>query len=207
MSIVHLLRHGEVFNPDKVLYGRLPGYRLSDRGVEQAELAARHLAGRDITVLMCSPLERARQTAAPLADALNLAPVVDERLIEAGSRLEGRRVAGGRGILRDPGVWPYLLNPFRPSWGEPYRAVAERMIAAVRDAAQAAEGHEAVCVTHQLPIVAVRRLVEGQHLWHDPRHRQCALASVTSLTLEGEQVVDVAYAEPAGATYGAAPGA
>ncbi len=206
-AVVHLVRHGEVFNPDHVLYGRLPGYRLSDLGVEQARRTAEHLRGRDVTVLRTSPLERARQTGEPIAEVLGLTPDVDDRLIEAGNRLEGRRIAGGVGILREPRVWPYLVNPLRPSWGEPYRDIADRVLAAVRDAADAADGHEAVLVSHQLPIVAVRRLVEGQRLWHDPRHRQCALASVTSLTVEGRDVVDVAYAEPAGSTPGAVPGA
>lgn len=207
-STVHLLRHGEVHNPDRILYGRLPGYRLSYRGLDQAVHAAEYLAQFDVAYLVSSPLKRAEQTAAPLAAALDLPVATDERLIEAANVFEGRAVAGGRGLLRDPRNLRYLTNPFRPSWGEPYLQIAQRVFAAVLSARDRAGGRDAVCITHQLPIVAVRRHVEGQRLAHDPRARECALGSVTSLTLVGDVVVRVRYAEPAGATpAGAVPGA
>jgi broad specificity phosphatase PhoE len=206
--VVHLLRHGEVYNPDRVLYGRLPGFRLSDRGIEQAEQAAEYLAERDIGYLVASPLERAQQTARPLATKLGLEIATDDRLIEAENFLAGKQVAGGRGLFGDPSNWKYFRNPWRPSWGEPYAAIAERVLAAVRAARDADDGREAVCVTHQLPIVAARRYVQGQRLAHDPRKRQCALASVTSFTFVDDVVVRVEYAEPAGATpQGAVAGA
>ncbi|TAM86729.1 MAG: histidine phosphatase family protein [Jatrophihabitans sp.] len=207
MVTVHLLRHGEVFNPTHVLYGRLPGFRLSELGERQAQAAADYLARRPVRYLACSPLERARQTARPLAEALGLEVAVDERLIEAANHLEGHPVAGGQGLMRHPELFKYYRNPFRPSWGEPYAQVAARVLAAARAAREAAaalgDGAEAVCVSHQLPIVAARRLVEGRRLFHDPRRRQCALASVTSFTFDGDgaraRVVRLAYAEPAAA--------
>ena len=210
-AVVHLVRHGEVHNPDKVLYGRLPGYRLSDRGEAQAVLAAEYLAGRDVGYLVSSPLERARQTAEPIGAVLGLTPDVDAGLIEAANSFEGRRIAGGNGLAElvgNPRNWPYFRNPLRPSWGEPYEEIAARVLAAVLRARDRAEGREAVCVSHQLPIVAVRRHVEGLRLAHDPRKRECALASVTSLHFVGDVVVRVDYAEPAGATSpDAVPGA
>ncbi len=196
---VHLLRHGEVDNPGRVLYGRLPGFRLSELGARQAEAAAKWLAGRDVGYLVSSPLDRAQQTAAPLAAALGLDVATDERLIEAANYLEGRKVAGGKGLFTDPGNWKYFRNPFRPSWGEPYVEVADRVLAAARAARDHAGAREAVCVTHQLPIVCARRRARGQRLFHDPRHRQCSLASVTSLTFDGDDIVRVDYAEPAAA--------
>jgi broad specificity phosphatase PhoE len=199
-TIVHLLRHGEVHNPDKVLYGRLPGYRLSAAGEGMAATAAKWFLDKDVTYLVSSPLERALQTAAPIAEALSLPVAVDERLIEAGNAFEGLRVGAGEGVLRAPRHWWKLRNPFRPSWGEPYVEIAARMLRAVEVARDAARGHEAVLVSHQLPIWALRLHVEGRRYAHDPRRRQCGLASVTSLTYEGERIVDVAYAEPAGAT-------
>ncbi len=206
--IVHLLRHGEVYNPDGVLYERLPGFALSARGIEQAEQAAEYLAERDIGYLVASPLERAQQTAQPLATKLGLEIATDERLIEAENFLTGKQVVGGRGLFTDPSNWKYFRNPWRPSWGEPYAAIAERVLAAARAARDAGDGREAVCVTHQLPIVAARRYVQGQRLAHDPRKRQCALASVTSFTFVDDVVVRVEYAEPAGATpQGAVAGA
>ncbi|HEY1643282.1 MAG TPA: histidine phosphatase family protein [Streptosporangiaceae bacterium] len=197
-AIVHLVRHGEVDNPAGVIYGRIPGYHLSADGRLMAKAAADFLAGRDVTVLRCSPLDRAVETAAPIAAELGLEAGIDDRLIEPANHFEGLRFGVGDGSLRQPRHWRYLWNPFRPSWGEPYAEVAARMLAAAADAARAADGHEAVCVSHQLPIWATRLAAEGRRLWHDPRRRQCALGSVTSLTFAGGRVIGVSYAQPSG---------
>jgi broad specificity phosphatase PhoE len=194
---VHLLRHGEVDNPDRVLYGRLPGFKLSELGERQAKAAAEWLSRFDIGHLVASPLQRAQQTAEPIAAATGLAINTDARLIEADNHLQGRQVAGGKGLFTDPANWKYFRNPVRPSWGEPYAQVAERMLAAARAARDSVAGRDAVCVSHQLPIVCLRRRVLGQRLFHDPRRRHCALASVTSFTFEGDEIVGVDYHEPA----------
>jgi broad specificity phosphatase PhoE len=199
-TIVHLLRHGEVYNPNGILYGRLPGYRLSDTGQRQALTVAEFLAGNDIVHVVASPLERARQTAAPIADSHRLELATDDRLIESANAFEGQRVSVGDGALRSPRNWPLLRNPFRPSWGEPYLKVAHRMLGAVHRARAAAAGHEAVCVSHQLPVWTVRRFLEAKRLWHDPRKRQCSLASLTSLEFDDERLVAIRYSEPAGAS-------
>ena len=199
METVHLLRHGEVYNPDGVLYGRLPGFRLSDLGIAQAGLAAKFLAQREIGYLVASPLERAQQTATPIAELTGLGIATDDDLIEAANFLEGRNVAGGKGLFRDPSNWKYFRNPVRPSWGESYTEIAARVLraASAARAQVAGTGKDAVCVSHQLPIVAARRSAEGLRLFHDPRKRQCNLASITSLTFDGETVVRVDYSEPA----------
>jgi broad specificity phosphatase PhoE len=208
LTVVHLLRHGEVHNPAKILYGRLPGYRLSTTGEAMALAAAEWFTGKDVTHLVSSPLERAQQTAQPLAKALGLPVTIDERLIEAGNAFEGLRVGVGDGVLRAPQHWWKLRNPFRPSWGEPYVEIAARMLAAVEAARDAARGNEAVLVSHQLPIWTLRLHVEGRRYAHDPRRRQCGLASVTSLTYDGDRFAGLSYAEPAGATDpDAVPGA
>jgi broad specificity phosphatase PhoE len=207
-TVVHLLRHGEVHNPGKVLYGRLPGFRLSTTGEAMASAAAEWFVGKDVTHLVSSPLERAQQTAAPIAEALSLPVRLDDRLIEAGNAFEGMVVAGSAGVFGAPRNWWKLRNPFRPSWGEPYVEIAARMLAAVEAARDAARGHEAVLVSHQLPIWAVRLHAEGRRYPHDPRRRRCGLASVTSVTYDGDRVGGVSYAEPAGATDpDAVPGA
>jgi len=207
-TLVHLLRHGEVHNPGKVLYGRLPDFHLSPAGSEMAEKVAAHLGGRDILRLVSSPLERAQETAAPIAAALDLEVAIDNRLIEAGNLFEGMTVGVGDGALRAPRHWAKLRNPFRPSWGEPYSEIAARMLAAVHSARDAARGHETVCVSHQLPIWTLRCHLQKRRLWHDPRRRQCGLASLTTLSFEGDELVGVEYAEPAGPTAVAAvPGA
>jgi broad specificity phosphatase PhoE len=195
-TIVHLVRHGEVENPRGVLYGRLPGYHLSSAGQQMAKAAADWLAGRDVRLLMTSPMERAQETAEPIAAEFGLTPEIDDRLIEAWNHFEGKTFGVGDGSLRQPRHWPHLVNPLRPSWGEPYRELADRMLAAAADAARAAAGHEAVCVSHQLPIWTARRAAEHRRLWHHPGRRQCALGSVTSLTYVGGKVTAVSYTEP-----------
>jgi broad specificity phosphatase PhoE len=197
-TTIHLLRHGEVHNPTKVLYGRLPGFRLSDRGLEQAEVAARFLSGRDVVAVIASPLERAQQTAAPVAAAFGLEIQTDPRIIESANQFEGGVVEPGPGILRHPEHWSKLRNPFKPSWGEPYEKVAARVLAAVADARAAVRGHEAVLVSHQLPVFVTRRAAEGRPMWHRPDRRQCALASVTSLVYNGDVLEYVRYCEPNG---------
>src|SRR5690242_2284903 len=197
ITVVHLMRHGEVANPDGVLYGRLPGYHLSELGRQMADRVAEHLSTRDVTHVVASPLERAQETATPIAKAHGLDLATDGRLIEADNVFQGKAFGVGDGALRRPENWRHLTNPFRPSWGEPYAAQAERMLAALRAARDAARGHEAVCVSHQLPIWVVRGFVEGRRLWHDPRRRQCTLASLTSFTFEGDEIVAVGYSEPA----------
>ncbi|MEU4364807.1 histidine phosphatase family protein [Promicromonospora sp. NPDC023987] len=205
-TTVHLLRHGEVYNPDGVLYGRLPGYRLSDRGQAMAKIVADHLtnSGRDVVRVVASPLQRAQETAAPLVQSFGLELATDDRIIEASNRFEGLPVADGGGALKSPRNWPYMWNPFRPSWGEPYTHQVERMRKAIEDARRAAEGHEIVLVSHQLPVWLTRRSLEGGQLWHDPRSRQCNLASLTSLSFEDDRFVGLHYTEPAAELY---PGA
>jgi len=196
-TVVHLLRHGEVDNPHGIIYGRLPGYHLSANGRAMAEAAADYFAERAVVALYCSPLERAQETAAPIAGRLGLPVVTDDRLIESWNHFEGLKFAVGDGALRNPAYWPRLLNPFRPSWGEPYGDVAARMRAVMETAREAAAGREAVCVTHQLPIWVTRRAAEGRRLWHNPAMRECALGSVTSFTYSGDQLAGVAYTVPA----------
>ncbi len=196
-TTVHLLRHGEVDNPKGILYGRLPGYHLSELGVQMAERVAKTVSGRDITYLVASPLERAQETAKPAAETLGLEIVTDERVLESENVFEGQRFGVGDGSLRKPSAWKYLYNPWRPSWGEPYKDVVVRMLAAMHDAREEAAGHEAMIVSHQLPIWIVRSFVEGRRLFHDPRKRECSLASLTSFNYTDDRITSVAYSEPA----------
>jgi broad specificity phosphatase PhoE len=144
-----------------------------------------------------SPLERALETAVPLTERFGLAVQQDQRLIESANVFEGKRVSVGDGALRNPANWWSLRNPVAPSWGESYRLIADRMHAALLATRAAAEGHEAICVSHQLPIWTLRLYCERRRLWHDPRRRQCALASVTSFRFDGDRLVGIGYAEPA----------
>ncbi|MDY6808592.1 MAG: histidine phosphatase family protein [Actinomycetota bacterium] len=206
-TIVHMMRHGEVHNPEGILYGRLPGFRLSDSGRAQANKVADALADHDVTAVFASPLQRAQETATPIAGAHGLEIITNDELIEADNVFEGLKVSVGDGALSKPRHWPKMRDPFTPSWGEPYIQLAHRMLAAANKARDAARGHEAVCVSHQLPVYTLRRFLEGQRLWHDPRRRQCSLASLTSLIYEDDALVDIIYSEPVGASDPLATGA
>lgn len=199
-TTVHVMRHGEVHNPEKVLYGRLPGYHLSERGQAQARAAADWLAERDVIYVVASPLERAQETAAPIAGRHGLPIATDEELIESWNMFEGERVAPGDGALRDPRNWPRLRNPAKPSWGEPYDEVAARMTAAMHRAREKAAGHEAVCVSHQLPVETLRRAMTGRKLAHLPlpHSRLCNLSSITSFTFDDDKLIRWGYTEPWG---------
>lgn len=209
-TTVHLMRHGEVHNPTGVLYGRLDGFRLSDRGQEMARRVADHLSGqwsepgagtppqrRDVVHVVASPLQRAQETAAPIAAAFGVPVATDARLIEAANHFEGLTFGVGDGSLRRPAHWRHLWNPLRPSWGEAYREQVARMLAGIAAARDAAAGHEAVVVSHQLPIWVTRSALEGRRLWHDPRRRECSVASLTSLHWDDDRFVGLTYSEPA----------
>ena len=206
-TTVHVLRHGEVHNPGKILYGRLPDFHLSELGRQMAKADAQALADRDVTHVVASPLERAQETAEPIAAQFGLEIATDRRLIESSNYFEGKKVSVGDGAFTNPRNWWVLRDPITPSWGEAYLVIAQRMFAAVQAARVAAEGHEAVCVSHQLPIWTLRRYVERKRLWHDPRRRQCGLASLTSFRFVGSKVVGIDYSEPAAHLVALSPGA
>lgn len=197
-TVVHLLRHGEVDNPTGVVYGRLPGFHLSALGTQMAHRVADYLSDFDIVQVRCSPMERAQETAAPVAETLGLPITVDRRVTEGENYLEGNTFdAGSRSAFRNPRNWPLFRNPWRPSWGEPYAEIAARMRAAIHQAAADADGRDALIVSHQLPIWIARLDAEGRRFPHDPRKRECTLASLTSFTLVDDRITSVNYSEPA----------
>ena len=195
---IHFVRHGEVHNPEKILYGLQPGWRLSDRGQQMAIEVAKWSEALDLGAIYSSPLQRAQETVAPIVAKHNLSLITDKNLIEARNIFEGQKFELGNGVLRHPKAWRYLWNPFRPSWGEPYDELIARMLKALFSARDLANGKDAICVSHQLPIWILRSAVEGRRLLHDPRKRECSLASVTSFEVDNEGMISsVTYTEPA----------
>jgi broad specificity phosphatase PhoE len=192
-TLIHLVRHGEVHNPRGILYGRLPGYHLSSLGYRMAEAAAAELDGHHVSALYASPLLRAQESAKPWSERFDVDIVTDDRLIEPFNRFEGERFEFGPAVLTKPRVWRWVINPWKPSWGEPYTSVANRMLEAIEDAWTAADGGEVVMVSHQMPIVMVQRSVAGEKLFHDPRKRRCSLSSITTLQKQGDRFVEVGY--------------
>lgn len=196
-NLIHLVRHGEVHNPQGVLYGRIPGYHLSELGHKMAEVAAESLEGHPITALYASPLQRAQESAQPWSDRFGLDIVTEDRIIEPTNKFEGKTFEFGPQVLLRPQSWPWVVNPWLPSWGEPFASVADRMLAAIEDAWSNADGGEVVMVSHQMPIVMVQRYVSGRRLPHDPRKRRCSLSSITTLERRDDVFVEVGYSEPA----------
>jgi broad specificity phosphatase PhoE len=195
---IHFVRHGEVHNPEKILYGLQPGWRLSDRGNEMAVVIGEWSANLDLGAIHSSPLQRAQETVAPIIAKHKLSLTTDKNLIEASNIFEGKKFELGSGVLRHPSSWRYLYNPWKPSWGEPYDQLISRMLKGLFAARDAAGGKDAICVSHQLPIWILRSAVEGRRLLHDPRKRECTLASVTSFELDNEGMISsVSYSEPA----------
>ena len=198
-TTVHVARHGEVENPEKILYGRQPGWRLSNRGQQMAETLGEWSKSINLGALHVSPLQRAQETAAPIARAHGISITTDDRLIEAANIFEGKSFELGSGVLKHPSSWRHLYNPWKPSWGEPYEEQINRMLAAIFAARKAANGKDAIVVSHQLPIWILRSAIEGRSLLHDPRKRICTLASVTSVHFDDEGVISgLSYSEPAG---------
>ena len=197
---IHLIRHGEVHNPDGILYGRLPNFRLSERGQKMALIAAEDLAaqGRRLSSLRVSPLQRTRESAAPVQELFGLEPIIDERVIEPYNHFQGKNVSLSS-FLRNPSMWWQLRNPVRPSWGEPYVSVRARMLAALEEAWANTESGDAVVVSHQMPIWTTHLAVAGQRLFHNPKRRRCALSSITSFEKVDGKFVEVDYREPAAA--------
>ena len=195
---LHLVRHGEVHNPGGVLYGRLPNFHLSERGHSMAELAAAELSNRPVKYLAASPLLRTQQSAAPLSESFGLDIATDERLIEPYNVFEGRKLSAGHIALR-PHLYYHLRDPKRPTWGEPYQAIAERMFAAMDEVHASVKSGDAVLVTHQLPIWMVHLAAAGQSFPHNPRQRRCALSSITSFEKRNGRWFEVGYSDPGAA--------
>ena len=195
-DLLHFVRHGEVHNPERILYGRLENFGLSERGHDMAKRVADTLQVRPIVKVISSPLQRAQESAKPIAEALGLGLDIDERLIEAENVFEGSRL-NVQNIVKNPATWAHFRNPWRPSWGEPYRAIADRMMAAAEAALESVEEGEVVLVSHQLPIWMLHKWIAGIPLPHIPASRRCTLSSVTSVRKVGERWKEESYREPA----------
>lgn len=189
---VHLVRHGEVENPRGVIYGRLPGYNLSERGERQARAAAEHLAAADVGALWSSPLERAQETAAAIAAHHAVEVVIDERLVESETTLEGTSRHLWR-LFRNPARWWRFRNPMKPSWGESFSDIRLRMVAAIADAIEQAEGRDIVIVSHQTPVLVARLALARRRVPPWLGGAPCETGSVTSMVLERGRVVAAGY--------------
>ena len=195
-DFLHFVRHGEVANPEGILYGRREGFGLSPRGHEMAKRSADALATRPITKILSSPLQRAVESATPLATQLKLEIEIDERLLEGLNDFEGSAMSFGR-LFREPSVWKKLYNPWKPSWGEPYREISQRVMAVAEDAWNSVDEGEVVLVSHQVVIWILHRSIAGIPLPHLPNQRRCSLSSITTVKKVADRWKEESYREPA----------
>ena len=153
-----MVRHAEVHNPERVLYGRLPAFRLSDYGEKQAERTAHYLAGRPLTAVYSSPLMRARQTAARIADrhpgALRL---MTGLLNELGTSWEGTP------FTKFKAGFSAYENRREPG-DESIEDIASRMGEFVARARLRHPGETVVGVSHGDPITILRLALAGRPL-------------------------------------------
>lgn len=199
LTRVHLVRHAEVENPDNIWYGRLEGFVLSERGIRQAKVLGEHFADGKIEAVYSSPLARAVQTAEAIAVLHGLQVEVDEDIMEAQAWLQGR--PGDGRLFRNPLNLRYFLNPFKPSWGEPYASTRARMSRAVQRIAREHEGAEAVAVSHQTPVLVCRLGMEQNRKPPWMAKIPCARASITTLEFDDSRFMGVKYL-PVGSAVG-----
>lgn len=212
-TTIHFVRHGKVYNPGHLLYERLPGFHLSDRGRRMAQATAAYIAAdpslNTVSAVYSSPLERTRETAGAILNALNtvraergeqpLELMTDERVIEAGNEFRGLRIGHGKGALWRNGNWKLVTNLWKPSWGESYQHIAQRVGAFADEKVREYAGQQIIVVSHESPIWSYRHLLETGHAEHWMFLRKTALASVTSITYDSDtgNVITITYADPA----------
>ena len=203
-TTIHFVRHGEVENPNHVLYERLPGFHLSNRGLKMARATAQYIATvpqmRGISAIYSSPLERTQETAQQIASALQIGPIIlDKRLIEAENNFRGKRIGYGEGALWKNNNWKLVSNLWKPSWGESYKNIAARVGDFAREQVKNHPGEQIVAVTHESPIWSYRHLLETGHAEHNMLLRKTALASITSITYDcaNMNVLSITYVDPA----------
>lgn len=196
-TTIHLVRHGKVENPKGVIYGRMPGFNLSELGQGQAQAAAERLRERGIGAVWSSPLERAQETAHVIAEPHGLEIHTDDRLTESGTTLEGIGRSLGA-FVRSPRHWWRLRNPFLPSWGESFADIRIRMLEAIGEATASAGGREIVIVSHQTPVVVARMALAGRLAppWIGLARSPCETGSVSSLVIEGGRLIASDYHAP-----------
>jgi broad specificity phosphatase PhoE len=195
MPTIHLVRHGEVENPKGVIYGRLPGFHLSERGQKQAEAAGERLADRDVGVIWASPMERAQETAQAINKHHGLEIVTDERVTESQTTVEGvgRTL---KAFLMAPRHWWHFRNPWTPSWGESFVEIKTRMLEAVRAATEQADGREVVIVSHQTPVLVARLALAKRRVPPWLAFTPCGTGSITTVVVENGVVREASYFAP-----------
>jgi broad specificity phosphatase PhoE len=192
---LHLVRHCDVRNPEGVLYGHLPDFPLSEKGVRQAHALGRYFASSMARQIYSSPLERARQTAEIIASYLPVPITYTDDLIETrfGLYLQGvppKQVPWRRPLWLIHMVWPGLLGN-----DESVAALAARVRRPLLRLLADHPGEGGICVSHGDPIQGF--WVAAQRRPRYALHRlQCAKGGLLQLDYEGEELNHLAYLSP-----------
>ena len=193
---LHLVRHCDVANPNGVLYGHLPDFGLSERGVRQAHALGRHLSARPVAQIYTSPLLRARQTADVIGSHLDGVPVAatdDLTEAEFGRHLQGvkpRDVPWRRPLWFIHMAWPGLL-PGDESVAKMSARVRRPIMRLLRDH----PGEDGVLISHGDPIQAFWVNAQRRPPW--ALHRlQCAKGGLLELEYAGEALQSITYRSP-----------
>lgn len=192
---LHFVRHAQVINPEGVIYERIPGYGITDKGHQMARAAAEMANSLNISAFYTSPLQRAKESAAPWQELYGVTPVEENRVIENWNKFAGLKI-DAKTLLRRPQLIINFHDPFKPSWSEPYVEIQQRMLAAAKDAWENTDGGDVVFVSHQLPIVMLQRTAQGLSLPHYPKDRKCELSSISSFEFVDDRLVMLDYVVP-----------
>lgn len=181
-SVVHLIRHGEVENPNQTVYADLPGFNLSARGRRQAAWAANALASNRIGAVYSSPLDRAVETASEIANHHSRACMVVPDLTEWALMSRWRGLPWPQLDRHRPGeLDAYLTNPLQMDFSpETVEELAARMGGTVSELAGRHPDQELVVVCHQDPIQTARLVLTGRPLalLHEAKPRHCEIISL-----------------------------
>lgn len=164
-TLVLFVRHGQTPTTGKTLPGRAPGLHLSTDGIAQAKVAAERISAvKKIAAIYASPLERTRETAAPIAKALNLKVKANSGLLECdfgtwtGKQLDKlRKLPEWETVQRSP-------STFRFPKGESFTEMQNRIVNSVDSICKNHPGQTVVCVSHADPIKAALAHATGTHI-------------------------------------------
>ena len=193
---LYLVRHCDVANPHGVLYGYLPGFGLSAKGLAQAESLGQRLAGQPVRMIRTSPLERARQTTSIIARHLDSPEViVDDDLVEARFGIYLQGVPYAQVPWRRPLWWVHMAYPGLLRRDERVGAMAGRVERSLERLLESVGDGTGVCVSHGDPIQAFWITYLHRHPWA-LHHLQCAKGGLLALDYESGKLVKVTYVPP-----------
>ena len=197
LTTCYLVRHCDVENPNRVIYGHLPNFGLSEKGRRQGRALGQFLRTLQVRAIYCSPLQRALETAALIQESFQPPLPLHQRpgLVEAefGRYLQGTRYQDI--IWRRPKWIIHMLWPGLAPGDESMAAMYRRVRTAIQEGLDAHPGEAFVCISHGDPIQAFWATVDHRPPW--ALHRlQCAKGGLLQLTYRGSKLLQKHYLSP-----------